>query len=279
MNLPELQTFLTILRCGSLVGAAQALNVTQSTVTARLKSLEEELGQTLIHRQKSGATLTPAGMRLKRYAETIADLWRQARQETALPPGIETVCNMACHPDLWEGPGREIFRAIQRDQKQVGLTVWQGSEAEITGWRQAGLVNLTISYSPATGQDFVNLPLISEMLILVSSNPDAPLKYDPGYVFVEAGEAFGREHAAAYADADTARLAFGNALAGLEHLRDIGGSAYLPTRLVRSDLAAGHLHEIAGAKSFQRQSFVSVGRAERVSWDWLEKLIEDAAKS
>ena len=71
MNLSELRTFLTIVETGSLVRASHILNVTQSTVTARLKSLEDEIGQTLIIRNKSGATMTAAGVRLHRYADTI----------------------------------------------------------------------------------------------------------------------------------------------------------------------------------------------------------------
>jgi DNA-binding transcriptional LysR family regulator len=47
MNLANLETFLKIVETGSLVRASEALNVTQSTVTARMKSLEDELGQTL----------------------------------------------------------------------------------------------------------------------------------------------------------------------------------------------------------------------------------------
>ena len=72
MNLTELRTFLTIIETGSLVRASEQLNVTQSTVTARLKSLEDELGQTLINRQKSGASLTGAGVRLQRFLSTAA---------------------------------------------------------------------------------------------------------------------------------------------------------------------------------------------------------------
>ena len=85
MNLSTLQTFLAIVETGSLVRASERIHVTQSTVTTRLKALEEELGQTLFHRQKSGARLTAAGARFKRYAEAMTDLWRQARQETSLP--------------------------------------------------------------------------------------------------------------------------------------------------------------------------------------------------
>lgn len=77
MNLSSLQTFLVILETGSLVRVADKLNVTQSRVTARLKTLEEELGQVLINHQKSGATLTLAGAKLMRYAQTITGLSRR----------------------------------------------------------------------------------------------------------------------------------------------------------------------------------------------------------
>ncbi|WP_297768791.1 LysR family transcriptional regulator [uncultured Roseovarius sp.] len=52
------------------------MNVTQSTVTARLKTLEDEIGQTLLNRHKSGATLTPAGAKLLQYARIMTGLWR-----------------------------------------------------------------------------------------------------------------------------------------------------------------------------------------------------------
>ena len=59
MNLVALQTFLAIVRTGSLVRASTAMNVTQSTVTSRLQTLEAELGQILVLRQKNGAPSPP----------------------------------------------------------------------------------------------------------------------------------------------------------------------------------------------------------------------------
>ncbi|MFN3211390.1 MAG: LysR family transcriptional regulator, partial [Roseovarius sp.] len=79
MNIAALHTFLAIVDNGSLVRASQVLNVTQSTVTARLHTLEDEIGQQLLNRQKSGTTLTPAGTRLLRYARVMTGLWRQAK--------------------------------------------------------------------------------------------------------------------------------------------------------------------------------------------------------
>ncbi|MDH3604499.1 MAG: LysR family transcriptional regulator, partial [Candidatus Tectomicrobia bacterium] len=85
MNITALKTFLAIVETGNLVRAAEHLNVTQSTVTARVSNLEHDLGQRLFHRRKSGAELTTSGFKFQRYAQQMTDLWRQARQETSLP--------------------------------------------------------------------------------------------------------------------------------------------------------------------------------------------------
>ena len=270
MTLSELRTFLAIVETGSLVRASRVLNVTQSTVTARLKSLEAELGQTLIRRQKSGATLTPAGERLRRYAATISDLWQQARQETALPDGLSSVCNIAMAPELWPGLGNRLLNWLRRTQPRLGLSLWTGSGEDIAAWLASGRADLALSYRPAADARLDQIELPPERLILVSTRADAPMRHDPGYVFVDAGEAFGRAHAAAYADADTARLSFGSAIEGRDHILAHGGSAYLPLRLVVEDLGAGRLHEIAGAPAFTRRVFVLVNRESRAAWAWFD---------
>ena len=94
MHLVALKTLLAIIETGSLIKAAERLNVTQSTVTARLQSLESSLGQKLVQRNKNGASLTASGLKLKRYAEVILELWRQAEAETALPPDMAAIYHM-----------------------------------------------------------------------------------------------------------------------------------------------------------------------------------------
>ena len=108
MNIVSLQTFIAIVETGSLVRASQRMNVTQSTVTARLKTLEQEIGQILLNRQKSGVTLTPAGTKLLSYARIMCGLWRQAKFETSLPAGLDTVCTFGCDRELWHGTGRQF---------------------------------------------------------------------------------------------------------------------------------------------------------------------------
>ena len=271
MNLTVLQTFLSILEAGSLVRASSQLNVTQSTVTARLQSLEDELGQPLINRHKTGVTPTAAGLRLKRYAETMTDLWRQARQETSLPETMSALCNIGCHGDLWPGLGRVLFEEIRRRQPAVALSVWSGGQSDLRGWLDSGLTDLSLTYWPATQPRQAMRELPPDRLVLVSTRADAPVRFDPGYVFVEAGEEFGRWHAAAFADADTAKVSFGSATLGLEFILAHGGSAYLPERLIAEHLADGRLHAVSGAPEFERPTYLLANRAAAARWPWLEE--------
>lgn len=273
MQLIELKTFLAIIETGSLVKASHQLNVTQSTVTARLKSLEEELGQTLVNRQKSGATMTAAGERLRRYAGTISDLWRQAHQEISLPDALSAVCNLGCQPDLWPNLGKKIFDHVKNVQNNAAISVWHGSDTELAKWLDDGLIDVSLTYWSNARQAQTVTPLTTERLILVSTQKDRPTKFDPGYIFIEAGEEFGRDHAAAYADADTARINFSSAALGIEHLLNEDGSAYLPERIVQPYLQEGKLHRLENAPVFERNVFLVMNKSAENSWPTVDEMI------
>ncbi|HMB47704.1 MAG TPA: LysR family transcriptional regulator [Afifellaceae bacterium] len=61
MDVTLARTFLAVVETGSFVEAARRVFVTQSTVSMRIKQLEQELGRKLFERSKGGARLTPSG--------------------------------------------------------------------------------------------------------------------------------------------------------------------------------------------------------------------------
>lgn len=270
MNLSELRTFLTIVETSSLVRASHILNVTQSTVTARLKSLEEEIGQVLIIRNKSGATMTAAGVRLHRYADTISELWQQAKQETALPDGMSGICNIACEIDLWAGLGQQLFQTLQADQPQIAVSVWIGSAAEVSAWLDQGKSDLGLTYRSSVSQRQGQIELGDDDLVLVSTQMDGSLRSDPSYIYVEAGESFGRAHAAAFADTKATGISFGTATLGLEHLLKFGGSAYLPRRMVADAVEAGQLFLQPEPIHFQRRVYLTYNQSAHATWGWFD---------
>jgi DNA-binding transcriptional LysR family regulator len=79
MELRQLATFRMVAETLSFSRTAQALNYVQSSVTAQMQGLEEELGVRLCDRLGKRVALTDAGTRLLPYAEKLLSLSEEAR--------------------------------------------------------------------------------------------------------------------------------------------------------------------------------------------------------
>ncbi len=98
MRLEQLQAFLAIADTGSFQQAAQQCNVTQSTISRQIQTLEATLGLPLLHRT-SKAKLTIAGDRFLPHARKICQEWQSAVQKlTELREGRQSeLCIAAMH--------------------------------------------------------------------------------------------------------------------------------------------------------------------------------------
>jgi LysR family transcriptional regulator, transcriptional activator of nhaA len=71
LNLHHLRLFRAVARVGTLTGAAQSMNLSQSAVSTQLRTLETALGHDLFERRGRGLVLTEAGRIALDHAETI----------------------------------------------------------------------------------------------------------------------------------------------------------------------------------------------------------------
>nr|WP_070959244.1 LysR family transcriptional regulator [Hyphomonas sp. Mor2] len=69
----QLRAFIATIDEGSITGAAKALKTTQPTISRQIKSLEDQLGVTLIERGPRGMMLTAPGESLLRDARLMQD--------------------------------------------------------------------------------------------------------------------------------------------------------------------------------------------------------------
>ena len=86
----QLQTFLAVARTGNLTKVAREFNATQPTVSLQLRALRTAFGLPLFERPGGRFRLTPAGERLRRYAEETLDSLRELRQDMAVLKGSVT---------------------------------------------------------------------------------------------------------------------------------------------------------------------------------------------
>ncbi|UUZ71314.1 LysR family transcriptional regulator [Polaromonas sp. P1(28)-8] len=102
MDINLARTFLEIVSCHSFAQAADRLHVTQTAISARVKTLEDLLGRKLFVRNRAGASLTSAGEQFVRHAMTMVQVWERARQQMAVPPGRRALVTVGCEISLWD---------------------------------------------------------------------------------------------------------------------------------------------------------------------------------
>lgn len=258
MNLAHLRAFIEVAHAGSFTGAAASLNVTQSTVTARIRTLEEQLGRTLFTRSKAGAVPTAAGGRLLRQAEAAVRAWDLGRQEARLPETISGSLSLTAHWAMWEGlliPWIGWMRATRAD---VALRLDHGYSEATSAQILHGLVDIGLMYQPRQFETLRVRELFVERLFLVATEPRALAddNWWDGYVYVDWGEAFATEHAATFPDLPSSPISAQTGDIAMKHLRAAGGAAFLPERLVKGELASGRLHRVRDAPIFRRPVYL-----------------------
>src|SRR5688500_17278958 len=80
MDIRRLEIFAKVAELGSFSRAAEALFLTQPTISEHIRALEDELGVQLLDRLGRGTAPTRAGQLLLGYARRMLALGRDARQ-------------------------------------------------------------------------------------------------------------------------------------------------------------------------------------------------------
>ncbi len=258
MDITLAKTFLTITQVGNFAKAADRLYVTQSTISTRIKQLEDLLGQTLFIRTKSGTSLTPAGAQFKPFAEKLVQTWEQACQEIALPSTYEARLSVGVQFTLWERLMVKWLPWIKKAVPDYAILADVGSSDWLMQQLVNGLLDLVITYTPQNRSGLSVEKLMEERLVLVAGSPDGMGPGDPDYIFTDWGPEFKMEHANQFPGRDMTALTTNYGPLALQYLLEKGGSTYLPMRMVRSHLAESRLYLVEKSPVFVRAVYTVI---------------------
>ena len=257
MNLDHIWTFLEVADTGNFNRAARNLNVTQSTVSARIKSLEENFGRALLTRGHAGCELTAAGHQLRQYAVGIQRLWQKSHQAVTLRPGFRSVLAIGAQVSLWERLVLDWIAWMREKVPDVALRIEADYSSSQMRQLADGLLDIGVMYQPRHTPGLVVEKLLEENLVLVATDDR---EVSPGwiedYVFVDWGDVFLTEHAEAFPQMETAAVAVGLGALGLQYILKYGGSGYFPLRVVQPLIDEGRLYRLAGAPMVRRPAYV-----------------------
>jgi DNA-binding transcriptional LysR family regulator len=244
------RTFLAVAASGNFVAAANRLFVTQSTVSARIHTLETTLGARLFQRGRNGAELTPAGKRFLRHAKHLVRTVEQARHDVGLPQGFSDVLTLSGRIALWEGFLPHWVDWMRDAAPEVSLRLEIGFEPDIMQGLIEATVDVGVMYTPTSRTGLVVEALFDETLVLVASDRKRGWP-DPGYIHIDWGPEFHAQFSEHYADVPPPALVANIGWLGVQQLLTYGGSGYFPMRLVRHLIEERRLWHVKNGPSFK----------------------------
>lgn len=161
VEIRQLKAFATAARLSGFGRAAELLGYAQSSVSAQIQSLEQELGTILFERLGRRVTLTDDGARLLVYAEQILKLETEARAAASgsrVPRGTLTI---GAAESLCVSRLPPLFQEYRRRYPDVELILKMGTRPDST----QGLIDNILDVAFIIDRELTVPLLVSEALI------------------------------------------------------------------------------------------------------------------
>lgn len=168
MEIGQLKVFCSVVREGSISGAAKVLHRVPSNVSTRLKQLEEELGTELFVREKLRLKLSEPGKIFLQYAEKVLQTVEEARAAvvSSEPTGIFSLGSILSTAAV-RAPA--ILAAYHQRFPQVELDFSTGASDDMVNAVIEGRLTAAFIDGPIDHPLLEGIPVWKENMIIVAA--------------------------------------------------------------------------------------------------------------
>jgi len=271
MDIEQAKTFLAIITHGSFLEASKHLYVTQSTVSARIQSLEKYLDTKLFVRNRAGATLTLAGRRFLTHAKNLVLTMEQARHDIGLPSRYHSRVRIGGRIALWENFLPACIGKIREEIPDLSILSEIGFEEDLVNHLVEGTLDIGLMYTPRHVPDLLIEKIFDETLVYVSTDSSQVFP-DENYIHVNWGPGFYEKHREHYPDLDIPAQVVNIGWLAIQLSLCNGGSCYLPRRMAKPLIDQNKLYEITHAPEFKLPAYMVFSR--NISDEYIHRVIE-----
>jgi DNA-binding transcriptional LysR family regulator len=250
MDIALARTFLMVAETGSFIEAARRMNVTQSTVSARIKVLEDLFERPLFQRSRNGAELTGPGEQFQKHALALVRVWQQAQLEVGLSGPYSDHLSVGAHATLWDGFLLRWISWLRENLPELAISASASLSSVMIQRLLEGTLDIAVMYRPGQPPGLTTEHLFDEEFVLVTSAPARSRRHPGNYVFMDWGPDFHTDHAAVYPELTSTGLNLDLGSLGLDYLLANQASGYFPRRLVKSHVSRRRLRIPARARTF-----------------------------
>ena len=168
MDIRRLEIFAKVAELGSFSRAAEALFLTQPTISEHVRALEDELGVQLLDRLGRGATPTRAGQLLLGYAHRMLALSREAHQALERFQGRmsgELIVGGSTIPGEYVLPA--LIGQFKAKYPDIVISLLIGSTRQVSDWLEEGRVEVGVVGAQPTSRALESKELMADELVVV----------------------------------------------------------------------------------------------------------------
>lgn len=257
MDVELAKTFLEIMQSGTFAKASERLHVTQTTVTARIQTLEQQLGCKVFIRNRLGARLTPEGERFARYARELISVWQAAQHACQHSyESLLTPLSLGAEHSLWNPVMVEWLASLQGTQR-FQLTSQVATTDELYECIRQQSLNAALVHSARYYPDLQIEQVAEEKLIHVASTQNS--KPD---LYIDWGEEFDQQFDRCLPFSRQTAMHYSHGPLALHVMLRQGGNGYFRTRVVQPHIETGALKVVERSPEFHYPIYL-VSRPER----------------
>ena len=257
MDIVLLRSFLELNRSHHFGKAAETLCITQSTMSSRIRQLEELLGQPLFTRERNNIQLTAAGQRLLPHAEGILEAWQRTRMDVAMEEVQSDMLSVGGMFSLWDIYLQSWLHKVRAAMPKLGLytDAMRADECHKALLEQRLDLGFVFEATQHNELTIRELPQIDLVLVSSQDGQTLPSAVSENYILVDWGTSFNIRHARHFPDIPTPSLHMSMGRNALSCLEVCGGSAYLARTMVNDALEKGTLFLVADAPIIKRPCY------------------------
>tara|TARA_R110002096_G_scaffold16140_7_gene55454 strand:+ start:475 stop:1356 length:882 start_codon:yes stop_codon:yes gene_type:complete len=254
MDIQFLRTFIEVARIRHFGKAAENLYLTQSAVSARIKFLEEAIGEPLFIRERNNIQLTSVGEKLMPYAEGIVNLWSRAKQEVLLNDQSENLLSVSCAPGIWEIILHHWL--IQLAKSKLSISVNSNVLPILDIFQKLGdcTLDLGFTFEPPADPGLVIKEVATVPVILVSStnNQDISKAIADRFIYVDWGTSINTDLSNQWGDKIKPVFKLAQNHLALSLLLSHGGAAFIAEQTARKHIDEGRLFMVDESPVYER---------------------------
>ncbi|UOF00600.1 LysR family transcriptional regulator [Bdellovibrio reynosensis] len=167
---PSLEAFWAVVKAGTVLEAATLVNLTQTGVTQRIRSLEKQLGVTLFTRSRKGMRLTAEGEALLRYVQAASDLEGETLSNLSgkSATAVTEVC-ISGPTSILRSRLVEETGSVLKKYPQLRLRFDFSEDGDVLGKLKSGFAHIGILPKADLVKELSSKPLNSERYLLYGS--------------------------------------------------------------------------------------------------------------